>query len=212
MTLRAIWVLFYALALPTLVFGCERVGGAAVGPTTGPTATSSPTTSPTPSACNTPDAANTKLVIVGMASGFVATTDPLYGNIAGYAVIDLTGASPSPIAATIIDKTVAGTSITSQNTVQFVNLEPSGSTILHSAVGFAGAAFPAKPFAFPSPLASPTASAVSTSAPWSTGLIAAPATMNCFSQEFTLKPGTYYFGDLTYYNITTFQDVLVVSP
>lgn len=146
-----------------------------------------------------------------MASSFIASVNPQYGPIGGYNVVDETGASPPPSTATIINATVAGQPITSANTIQFVNLEAGGSGIVHSAVGFTGASFPAKPFPFPSPLATPTESSISNSAAWSTGLIGSPVQTVCYSQEFALRAGTYYFGDFNYYNITTFQDVLVVA-
>jgi hypothetical protein len=209
---RATWLALAVVALPIATISCERVGGVAPNPTATPTTTASPTATPSPSACATPDSNNPNLVVVGIASGFNAVAAPPYGNIGGYAVIDPTGASPAPPTAGLITATIGGNKITTQNTIQFTNLEQPGSPVLHSAVGFVGGSFPAKPFAFPSPEASPTASAVSTSKPWSTGLIASPVSTLCYSQEFTLQTGTYYFGDFSYYNLTTFQDVLIVSP
>lgn len=210
-TLRCAWLLLAVCLLPVAFFGCEKVGPISSVPTSGPTAT--PTVSPTPSgtSCNT-QSTNPNAVIVGIASAFLPATDPTYGNIGGYAVIDPTGASPAPDTTTRIDKTVSGAQITAANTLQFVNLEVPGSTIIHSAVGFLSGNFPAKPYAFPQAAASPSATAITSVTQWSTGLLNSPPTTNCFSQEFTLSPGTYYFGDLNYYNITTFQDVLIVSP
>jgi hypothetical protein len=210
---RVLWILFCILALPFSIYGCERVGGAPViNPTSTPTAIASSTPTPSPAPCRTPDLTNANLVVIGMASGFAATTDPTYGNIAGYAVIDITGSSSPPNTAMVIKQTTGGQLITPQNTIQFANLEPGASGLVHSAVGFTGNSFPSKPYAFPAPMASPTASLISNSVAWSTGLITAPPQAVCYSQEFSLSPGTYYFGDFNYYNITTFQDVLVVSP
>jgi hypothetical protein len=207
--MRALWLAF-GLVFGTLAMqGCEKVGGPPVQPTASPTATA--TSSPAPGACQTPDTGNPNMVLVGIASGFAATTST-YGNIAGYAVVDPTGASPPPSSATVIDHTVSGVPIKSTNVIQFANLEPSSSGLIHSAVGFAGNAFPAKPYAFPSPQPSQIGSAVSTTLAWSTGLLGTPAQDICYSREFTLSPGTYFFGDYNYYNITTFQGVLVVSP
>ncbi|MGA8474902.1 MAG: hypothetical protein WB681_07510 [Candidatus Cybelea sp.] len=52
---------------------------------------------------------------------------------------------------------------------------------------------------------------MSTSKLWSTGRIEAPVSQQCYSQTFTLTPGIYYFGDLDYYNLSNFRDVLIVA-
>jgi hypothetical protein len=46
---------------------------------------------------------------------------------------------------------------------------------------------------------------------WSTGRLASPVSEQCYSQTFTLSPGVYYFGDLDYYNLSNFRDVLIVA-
>ncbi|MHB8441655.1 MAG: hypothetical protein ACYDBM_06340, partial [Candidatus Tyrphobacter sp.] len=135
---------------------------------------------------------------------------PTYGQIAGYALFD---GLDIPDQAQIISANYSGQPITTANTVQFTNIELGTSTIYHSAVAFSGQRFPATPYIFPSPAASPVGSVIG-SAFWSSGRI--PPAQNgllCFSQEFTLQAGTYYFGDLDYYNtITSYRDVLVVQP
>ena len=78
-------------------------------------------------------------------------------------------------------------------------------------MGFKGDSFPTAPYTFPTAAASPTATAVSTSSLWSTGRIEAPVSQQCYSQTFTLRPGIYYFGDLDYYNLSNFRDVLIVG-
>jgi hypothetical protein len=67
------------------------------------------------------------------------------------------------------------------------------------------------PYTFPSAAASPVATAVSTGSLWSTGRVDAPTYQQCYSQAFTLAAGTYYFGDLDYYNLSNFRDVLIVA-
>jgi hypothetical protein len=185
-------------------YGSSGGGGGSV-PVT-PTPSASPTFSPGP--CGTPNTSDPNLVMVGMANAFAAVTVAPYGKIGGYAVVDPSGASPAPQTAGIISMTVSGAPITSANTLQFTNLENPGS-IVHSAYGFSGDAFP-RDYRFPSPAPSPTATAI-TSGNWFTGLVPSLSTAQCFSQTFSLKPGTYYFGDYSYYNLTTFEDVLVVS-
>ena len=138
------------------------------------------------------------------------TTAPTYGTINGYAIVEF---GTFPLQATLIDHWVnpAGNvvPITSGNVVQFANIDASGN---HSAVGFKGEAFPATPYSFPKAAASPTGTTVSATSLWSTGRIA-PQTgsQQCYSQTFTLKPGTYYFGDLDNYNLSNFRDVLIVA-
>jgi hypothetical protein len=39
----------------------------------------------------------------------------------------------------------------------------------------------------------------------------APTYQQCYSQTFTLAAGTYHFGDLDYYNLSNFRDVLIVA-
>jgi len=205
---RLLWVAIAALAFP---IGCRSVGTNGVTPTFSPTPSATPSPTATPSGCATPDSQNPNVVYVGMTSALAVVDDPTYGLVGGYAVFDPSGSNQPVTASVLNQQTPGGPPITSQNTIQFFNFEPNGASIVHSAVGFTGSGFPKKPFAFPTPEASPTASAISNTAAWSTGLITVPQNTLCFSQEFTLKPGIYYFGDYSYYNLTTFQDVLVVA-
>jgi|SRR5579883_395084 len=173
-----------------------------------PTPTSSPTGTPEPGACSTPNiSANT--VVVAMGNQIAPTTAPKYGTINGYAIVQ-NGSFPSH-AAVISQWLNQGvvSPITSSNVLQFANVDNGASD--HSAVGFTGNRFPPTPYNFPSPAASPVATAVSTGALWSTGRINPPTYQQCYSQTFTLKPGVYYFGDLDYYNLSNFRDVLIVA-
>jgi hypothetical protein len=82
----------------------------------------------------------------------------------------------------------------------------------HSAVAFSGDAFPSVPYSFPSKSGSQTNTTIG-SGFWSTGRIP-PASGGalCYSQVFTLKTGTYFFGDLDFYNTaTSYRDALIVS-
>ncbi len=175
----------------------------------GPTPTSSATTSPTPSVCGTPTV-NANLVVVAMGNNIGATYTSKYGVINGYGVVEN---GDFPAQAMLIDQWLNPSGdtapITSKNVLQFTNVDTG--FVLHSAVGFKGDSFPAVPYTFPSAAASPVATAVSTSSLWSTGRIEAPISAQCYSQTFTLKAGTYYFGDLDYYNLSNFRDVLVVA-
>jgi len=48
---------------------------------------------------------------------------------------------------------------------------------------------------------------VSTTTLWSTSQL--PGTSSCFSQPFVVPAGTFYFGDITYYNSLGMRGVLV---
>jgi len=178
----------------------------------GGTGASIPTASPTgtsePSVCGTPSS-NADLVVVAMGNEIAPTSAPKYGAINGYAVVE-NGSFPAR--AMLINQWLnqgVVSPITPRNVVQFTNVDAGGA--LHSAVGFTGNHFPPAPYAFPSAAASPVATAVSTGTLWSTGRVAAPTYQQCYSQTFTLKPGMYYFGDLDYYNLSNFRDVLIVA-
>jgi hypothetical protein len=180
---------------------CERVGTGYSNPGTVPSDSPSAVASTAPGSCLTSPTAS---VLIGMSSGFGEYADPVYGELAGYA--DVTTAEPG----------LAGTvSATTADTVQFVNLEASSTD--HSAVGFpavtSGSGFPAVPYTFPAVAASPSANAAIGATAWSTGRILPATTDPCYSQAFTLpKAGTYYFGDLDFYNtITSLRDVIVVT-
>lgn len=190
-----------------VALGCAK-GGTGIVPAT-PTPSTSPTAVPSGS-CNTTESTNPNLVLVGIGSELATAVSPSYGQIAGYALFDGTDI---PDQAQVISTTLSGAPITSADTLQFTNIELVSGAVYHSAVGFPNQNFPAIPYAFPSPAASPSNSVIG-SGFWSTGRI--PPAQNgqlCFSQVFTLDPGTYYFGDLDYYNtITSYRDVLVVQP
>jgi len=209
------WVaLLFSAASAVLLTNCTKLNGAGGGvvpsPSASPTPTASPTGSPAPCATLNP---NSNVVVVGMAGAFAPVTVPTYGAIGEYAVIDQTGTSPPPSTAQVITTTVAGSPITPANVLQFENAEAGGSSVLHSAVGFLGGVFPQTPYAFPTAEASPVAGAITNTKAWSTGLVTAPVSNLCYSQSFTLTPGTYYFGDYSYYNFgASYRDVLVVSP
>lgn len=207
MTGRSSWV---ALIAAASLAACARLDLGA-GPV--PTPTGAPTAQPSPGVCNTPDANNPNLVIVAMGSAISPVASPPYGAIGGYSVADLsTGEFPTQ--AMLINATLpaGGAAITSQNVIQFTNVENNGTTTInHSAVGFKGDAFPGTPYAFPSPAASPLGTTIASAASWSTGRVAPSVTQQCYSREFSLKPGTYFFGDYDFYNLGTFRDVLVVG-
>jgi hypothetical protein len=174
-----------------------------------PTPTSSSTTSPTPGVCGTP-ATSSQLVVVAMGNNIGATYTTKYGTINGYAVVEH---GYFPYKAALIDHWLNGSggtvAITSKNILQFTNVDNGGA--LHSAVGFEGHSFPSVPYTFPSAAASPTATGVSNTKLWSTARIEPPVSQQCYSQSFSLTPGSYYFGDLDYYNLSNFRDVLVVA-
>jgi hypothetical protein len=190
-----------ALACAAALVACERVGAGYYGPDTNPSASPSASASLPPGNCASPSAT----VLIGMSSAFALDQDPTFGPLAGYA--DVTNAEPTQ--AGVVDATVG-------ESVQFVNLE--AAAVNHSAVGFPAAGsgasgFPAVPYAFPSAAASPSSATVIGTAYWSTGRIAPSSGDPCYSQSFTVPAaGTYYFGDLDYYNtITSLRGVIVVS-
>ena len=154
-----------------------------------------------------------------MANAISPTTAPTYGAIGGYAPENL-NTQRVPSIASVLNQYVnaAGKTvpITSQNVLQFTNLENVYAEVNHSAVGFPGEHFPIQPYAFPSAAQAPAGVAISASTFWSTGRVADGVSNSggpCYSQAFTLKPGVYYFGDYDFYNVTTttFRDVLVVG-
>jgi hypothetical protein len=207
---RALMAFVMVAASSVLLTDCTKLNVGGSGALPPPSASPSPSPSGSPAPCATMNPTPND-VVVGMYLDFAPASPAPYGSIAGYAVIDLTGSSAPPTTAEIINTTISGAPITSSNVLQFFNLEPEGSSVVHSAVGFPSATFPQTPYTFPSPDASPTADAIVGGKPWSTGLIFSPATgVGCFSQTFTLTPGTYHFGDFTYYN-SGMRDVLVVG-
>jgi hypothetical protein len=186
----------------------DTAGGSNAIPTTSP----SGSPSPSPGPCATMDAGNPNLVVVAMAGGISPVTVAPYPSQFGYGVSDTSLDIPSQ--AQTIDITAYGgsTPITTINTIQFFNAENPGSTTLHSAYGFKGDAFPGQ-YAFPSPAPSPTGTSIAPNVNWFTGRLATEDNLGdtCFSPEFKLSAGTYYFGDYDYYNSTNFRGVLVVA-
>jgi hypothetical protein len=167
-----------------------------------PPSGATPQPSPSSNASIAPAACQTEspnATVIAMSLSISPATVAPYGQLFGYAPVDSTGAFNN--VATVIT-VVAGT------TVQFANGDaPAPQTIYHSAVGFSGATFPAVPYAFPSASANQTGSAVSTTTLWSTSQL--PGTSSCFSQPFVVPAGTFYFGDITYYNSLGMRGVLV---
>jgi hypothetical protein len=213
---RNAWLsLFVVATIGMLLSACAKLN---LGPGPVPTTSPSATASPTPGACQT-QSPNANLVVVGMANAISPTTAPTFGPVGGYAPGNLS-THQFPAVAAVINQYVnaAGKTvpITSQNVLQFANVENIYVGVNHSAVGFKGEHFPTQPYPFPSAAPLPIATAISATSFWSTGRIADTTSNSggpCFSQVFTLKPGVYYFGDLDYYNVTTttFRDVLVVG-
>lgn len=203
MPLTRCWITVMAVSA---IAACAKLDLGGNGPV--PTPTSSSPVSPTPGACGTPNT-NTNLVVVAMGNEISPTSAPGYGTINGYTVVE--NGSFSSRATLITQWLNQGvlSPITSKNVLQFTNVDTGGA--FHSAVGFKGASFPKVPYTFPSAAASPVATAVSTGTLWSTGRINPPVSQQCYSQTFTLTPGIYYFGDLDYYNLSNFRDVLIVA-
>jgi hypothetical protein len=146
-----------------------------------------------------------------MTSTATATMDPTYGTINGY-TDQYVGGQPASIANVI--------QVTSSAIIQFVNLEPlppspspsaTPQLIDHSAAGLP-TAFPSPTYTFPPEELNPLGTEVS-SLPWSTGQVTQDPVLICYSQPLTLPvgPGTYAFGDLTYFGLSNTRDVIVVS-
>ena len=209
---RAWSLLVAASAAAALLADCQGLGSATASsvPNPTPTPTGSPTASPGP--CATMDASNANLVVVAMAGGISPISVPAYPTVFGYGVSDVNLDVPSQ--SQLINITAFGgtTPITTQNSVQFFNAEAPGSATLHSAYGFKGSGFPVQ-FAFPSPAPSPTSTTIANNVTWFTGQLATEDDVGdtCFSPEFSLSKGTYYFGDYASYNSTNFRGILVVS-
>lgn len=214
-TARATWLALILVALSgATLSSCGKLNLSPSGGGGGPTPTSSASTSPTPGVCATLNPAS-NTVVVAMSSSIAAVGVPTFGPIGGYSVVNLNDGT-FPQQATVIKQFVnangSPSPITSNNVLQFANAD-SAYGPNHSAVGFKGDAFPGTPHVFASPLALPVGTAISNNTTWSTGRIAAPFGnyTSCLSKSLTLKQGTYFFGDLDFYNITTFRDVLIVG-
>jgi len=205
--LRRYWIV---VAFAASIGACSKLDlGGGTGPLPTPTPSETPTSGPTPGACGTPNA-NASTVFVAMGNIIGPASMPPYGTINGYSVVEQ---GQFPGQAMLINQWMnpVGTvgPITTSNVLQFVNVD--GTDTPHSAVGFKGEAFPRVPYTFPKAAASPTATAVSTTNLWSTGRVAAfLGSVPCYSQTFSLSKGAYYFGDLDYYNLSNFRDVLIV--
>lgn len=212
---RGTWFALLLVALSSAALSsCGKLNLTASGGGGGPTPTSSASTSPTPGVCATLNP-GPNTVVVAMANSIAAVSVPTYGPIGGYSVVNLNDGT-FPAQATVIKQYINATGtpapITANNVLQFANAE-SAYGPNHSAVGFKGDAFPSTPHVFASPLALPIGTAISNNTQWSTGRVAAPFGNygSCLSKSFTLKQGTYFFGDFDFYNVTTFRDVLVVG-
>lgn len=207
-TLPRYWM---GVAAVASIAACSKLDlGGGSGPIPTPTASTTPTSGPTPAACGTPNA-NTNTVLVAMGNIIGPFSAPPYGTINGYSVVEQ---GQFPGQAMLINQWMnpVGTvgPITTTNLLQFVNVDSTNTA--HSAVGFKGEAFPQVPYTFPKAVASPTATAVSTTQLWSTGRISPfLGSVPCYSQTFSLSKGIYYFGDLDYYNLSNFRNVLIVN-
>ncbi len=179
---------------------CAHLPGSGLpGPTPTPSSASpSPQASQSPGPCASP-AFGTTTVFIVMSFAISPNTAPTYGNIGGYVAANADGTFAD--VAHLIN-------VSHTDVIQFVNADNTGpSTILHSAVSFTSAPpFPVVPFTFPAGTQSPIGSIISIGQ-WSTGRISP----TCYSQPFTLVPGTFYFGDYDYYNLSTFRDVIIVN-
>jgi hypothetical protein len=212
---RVSTVAFWALAFAALLGGCSHANFTPqTTPTASPSASGSgsPTATPTGSATSTPVAtcatAAPGAIFIAMGSYIEPpdTPDPTYGSVYGYSLVDTSGNYPlvsSPI------------TLKPNDTIQFTNVDPPTASdangTSHSAAGLQTNGFPV-PHPFPSAAFAPVGTTLSASTLWSTGEIASEAAALCYSQSFVLPAsGTYYFGDLDFYNSVNMRDVIVVS-
>lgn len=200
-----------------IIVGCAHLPasdyGGGVTPSTSPSSSSSPTSNPsstpgTPGPCPTQDVTDTNVIYVSVNPDVTPTKDPGGNQIFGYAPWDINGGANVPGASATIP-------MTSTQLLQFVNTDTNPNNISHSAVGFTTNGFPPVPFTFPSGSSNPIGTALTTTpssgngSPWSTGEIAP----NCFSQVFSAKAGTYYFGDFdTFNSAASMRDEVIVTP
>jgi hypothetical protein len=213
------WLAMTGAALfAVLVSSCAKGGGGGIVPTPTPSGSALPS----PGACATENPnAGGNLVVIDIGNQILPTMDPNYGAINGYGVDDLEYVGGPPTYSMVLNQwtplaeaTPTTSPITSNNIVQFTNVDAAADN--HSAVAFPQASsFPSIPYTFPSAAASPSANTTIGSGTWSTGEIPSASLsgtyVQCFSQTFTLKPGTYYFGDYDDYNDALMRDVLVVG-
>jgi len=207
------WLTLATVALSTaFLTNCTKPEGASSGGGVIPTPSPTPTVTPSPGPCATMDANNPNLVVVAMAGAINFVQIKPYPTVFGYGVSD--SELDIPTQSGLINVTTLGGSspITTQNTIQFFNGEALGSSTLHSAYGFTQKSFPAN-YTFPSPAPSPTATTIASNVNWFTGRVATQDSSGtpCFSPEFKLSAGTYYFGDIDAYNATRFRGILIVA-
>jgi hypothetical protein len=171
--------------------GCAHLSTGSVAPL--PTASATPIAA----ACNASAATNAQIVAISPL--ITPTSDPVYGVIAGYGLVS--GGTSSNVAAPV----VVGPSAT----IQFFNDDQAGSQLRYSAAGIPGvAAFPGPTYTFPPSASAQSGTQINASSSWSTGFLAG----QCYSQTFTIgAPGTYYFGDVTYYGLGNLRDVIVAT-
>lgn len=145
-----------------------------------------------------------------MGSTIAPVNDPKYGTINGFAAV------VSPQSQFLVPTTAAPISARTSDIVQFVNVEPIGSSTQRSAALLmngtqAATSFPAAPYEFPASQQVALGSRIGPQA-WSTGRISSnQGTGYCASQQFTLSSGTWYFGDIDTYNLDNRRDVIVVQ-
>jgi plastocyanin len=208
---RARFVAFAALAFGAAITGCSHADYSSVLPGATATPSSSASASPTATATAIPATCGTAVpgsVYIAIGSYIEPETpiDPAYGTLYGYALTDSVG--DYPLNSGPID-------LKPGDTIQFVNVDPAAASgtdgTSHSAAGFQSASFPSD-YTFPAAASDPVGSTLSTTALWSTGEIPAQADTLCYSQTLTVPAsGTYYFGDVDFYDSTSMRDVIVVS-
>jgi hypothetical protein len=173
--------------------GCAHLAGGSVAPTPAPTVSAAPTTA----ACIQSAAANAQIVAISPL--ITPTTAPVYGIIAGYGLV--VAGSAGNVSAPIV--------VAPSATVQFFDDDQLGSQLHYSAAGIpAASAFPGPTYTFPPAALTQSGTQINATTSWSTGLLSG----QCYSQAFTIAgPGTYYFGDVTYYGLGNIRDVIVAT-
>jgi hypothetical protein len=172
--------------------GCAHLADGSVAPTPAPSATAS-----AQAACNPTGAANAQVVAISPL--ITPTTDPTYGIVAGYGLVS--GGSAGNVAAPVV--------VAPSATIQFFDDDQAGSQLRYSAVGIPNvSAFPGPSYTFPPAAAEAGGTQINATSSWSTGLLGG----QCYSQTFTIAgPGTYFFGDETYYGLGNVRDVIVAT-
>ena len=194
--------LYGLIAVAACTAACAHLPNSGLpGPVPSVTPSSFPTIVPSssPGMCTSLNEASNTTVLIVMSTLIGAATPSPYGIINGYVA-----ANPDLTYGT----TAAVISARSTDVVQFVNVDNLDPVHIHSAVGLTVAPpFPTPIYSFPPATQNALGSTIN-STQWSTGRLSAV----CFSQTFTLAPGTFYFGDFDYYNSSNTRDVIVVSP